>query len=74
MKMLSGYIYLAGLHSYYAHSNENQHKEINSSESCLVSVGQMRSNFYDKDAKEVRSQLTDYFPTEGSIPFQVLNI
>jgi len=48
------YIYLASLHSCYAHSNENQHKEINSSESYLVFVGQMGSNFYDRDTKEFR--------------------
>jgi len=58
----------------YAHSNENQPKEINRLESCLILVGQMGSNFYDRDAKEVRSQLTDYFSTESSVSFQYLNI
>ncbi|KAL5237568.1 hypothetical protein ACI65C_004978 [Semiaphis heraclei] len=67
-----------GLHSYYVQPNIeshiNQRQANNGFESCLVPFGQMGSNFYDIDAKEVRLQLADYFSREGSVPFQYLNV
>ncbi|KAF0754547.1 protein ALP1-like isoform X2 [Aphis craccivora] len=50
------------------------HNFVKNKETESVPVGQMGSNFYDTDAKEVRLQLTDYFSGEGSIPFQYLNV
>ncbi|KAL5237116.1 hypothetical protein ACI65C_004526 [Semiaphis heraclei] len=71
-------VIIASLHSYYVQPNIeshiNQRQANNGFESCLVPVGQMGSNFYDRDAKEVRLQLTDYFSREGSVPFQYLNV
>lgn len=69
------YFYFIGLYTYYSPTCFGENEKISNQNSVgLVPVGQMGTNFYDLNLKEIRSELIDYFSTEGSIPFQYDNI
>jgi len=69
------HFYFIGLYSYYSPTCFGETEIIANQKSAgLVPVGQMGTNFYDRSSKEIRSKLTDYFATEGSVPFQYDNI
>jgi len=67
-----------GLQNYATTANieENQSRNqiMSNVYGSLHPVSQISSNHYDRNAKNIRIQLTDYFAGEGSMPFQYGNI
>lgn len=69
------HFYVIGLYTYYSPTCFGEtEKFANKNAAGLVPVVQMGTNIYDRNSKEIRSKLTDYFATEGSVPFQYDNI
>jgi len=67
-----------GLQNYATTANidesQSRNQMMSNVYSSLQPVSQMSSNHYDRNAKNIRIQLTDYFAGEGSVPFQYGNI